>query len=137
MKRTLISSIIITTLFLFSNAVSAQTDRNFEALLSAYQKALVQYDLAQHLSDYSEQIYWGEQYHFYKQKLWKIISAYDQAARDNPKKYCLSALDIYYRFDRVDKSVFMYNELPALNDSSSLQKYCSRFDIYYEPNQRM
>jgi hypothetical protein len=142
MNRNLISLITIIIVVLLSNPVKGQTNQDFDALLSAYQKARIQYGLAETMNQPSETIYWMEQYSFYQQNLDEIISKYDQAARENPRTYCLSALNLYDKYIKAtETSPAPRGILPSLfigsNSFNQLQTYCGRFDIYYKPNQRM
>lgn len=141
MNRKLRNLITITFVLLLGNIANGQTDQNFNALLSAYQKAAIQYDLSEATNDISETNYWREQYHFYKQRLEKIIFNNNQLARENPRTYCLPALNSYNRYIQVNSSTVIASELKNdmyhLDSFFELQKYCARFDIYYDPNQRM
>lgn len=134
---------IIVNIFLCLSPANGQTKQDFYNLLPAYDKARFRYGLASaDLEITQEDVYWLEQYTFYRQKLENIINKYDQAARNNPQAYCLDALELYDRYNKVNSSSTVILDS---SDSSmlyfelfmNLQTYCGRFDIYYNPTPRM
>lgn len=133
--------ITIANIFFGLNSANGQTKQEFYNLLPAYEKARFEYSLAEQLGQTQEEIYWFEQYVFYQEKLEDIINMYDEAARKDPQTYCLTALELYEAYSRASSDTVILNSI----DNSTfyfqlgimLQTYCARFDIYYNPNQRM
>ena len=121
---------------------SAQTNREFDALLNAYAKAASNLEVYKGSSEFSEEIYWREQYYFYRSKVEKALEGVANAAQEDPRAYCLQALRMAYRFSDVDSRIMLLGELGSLYSSyeygRQLSNYCSRYGIRYHPfNEQM
>ncbi|MEI6706420.1 MAG: hypothetical protein WCK96_04690 [Methylococcales bacterium] len=153
-QNRLVKALVVILLLTVHNTVIAQPEQNFDELLAAYAKIKDKYQAATLMPTYSygqnqvlenleEEVYWREQYSFYKSKILKILNDYDQAARKDPRTFCLKALQMYSQYNNVGGGFIYFpgetditeGLTPRERESApdmQLSRYCSRFDIYYD-----
>jgi hypothetical protein len=150
-----LASFSVILLLNFNSVVTAaEPNQDFNALLAAYAKSKIKYHDAQAPSflpgqdqDFEEEMYWSQQYYFYRSKILGILSSYDQAARKDPRSYCRKALKMYSQYEKADQVALINEEINSLGNGfddwqhrpeQQLSRYCSRFDIDYDPsNEKM
>ncbi len=137
-RKSLPAILLSIAIVIATDMVNAQTNQNFEALLDAYANAASKLNMYQHIDRPSEEIYWSQQYNFYRSKIEEQIDSVEKAAQENPRSFCLQALKMNSKFSDVNSKIFVYDQLPSLygnyEHSRQLFDYCSRYDIYYDPN---
>lgn len=136
-KRLLAKIAIITAIAIFNTTANGGTNQNFNALLNAYTTAKIKYKLANVMQDFSEMSYWSEQYNFYRSKITQLLNNAEQAALQNPQASCLQALKMFSKYSEANSSVLLLDGMESpmddFNRTEQLAKYCSRYDIYYDP----
>jgi hypothetical protein len=118
----------------------AQSNGDIDALLHAYNRARVDFLCSQPTSLLPQEVVCGanptealDQWGFYSTKLTKLLDRYAKDAFENPRVYCLPALEIYSKVYDIEIKLFnLYYNVVPWQSLSYIQQHCSAHGIHYD-----